>query len=881
MHSSYSFGQWIKQLRAEHDLTQEALAEQVGCAVQTLRAFESGVRRPSRAMAERFAQVLSVSPEQQTEFLRIARLPLHKNTVPAPAEVSADQQPTSQQLIVLPQPSSIFIGRETERKQVLEYLAQPQQRLITLLGSGGIGKTRLALQIGHDVISRFRDGVVFVDLAQVQQLDHVITTLAHALALKQTQQLESAVLHALHDREMLLILDNMEHLLEAAATLNRWLDALPHLTIMVTSRERLRLTGEWIIELEGLRVPPHNPLATRRERQPVERFDAVRLFVERARQRVPDFTLTAHNQLAIAHICRMLGGMPLGIELAASWVRMLTPAEIEAEIAQSTDFLTLADRDKPLRHQSMRAVFDHSWHLLEPQERTILKRLAVFRGSARREAIDAVCGDLISQTGQRTRLLTTLASLIDKSLVRRINDSGGLPRFSLHELIRHYALEKLALEAAEAEQAYYLHCKHFTWVLQDQVALLQTAWDAAVLQQLNLDADNIRQAWTWAFEHKHFDLLSAMAPLLTFLWDQQLLLHEGKQLFHIAAEALRQHHCDTQQRHMLGELLTCEAIGASTQSDVHGARSLFEQALELLEDAEPRLARLNVYGFFSLVWFKLGDYTQATATGLKGVELAQKYGYPFHEALAQSHLALAHINSGEYATAQTVLATALQGWRALKHPRGISMSLHAHVNLALIFDQPDQAEIYAHEMSLLMSEAKDQRMMRAVFAVLGKIALHRGDLAEAEYLLQESIELEHELALKQPDPWIMGSLLLGAADVAWQQQRKVQALQRLLVAWHQLRHHAIAPWYMAAAHIVALMIVDCDAEVAGNLWQYIAAHPATRADLRLKVQQLLHDHQRAQTTAAYASIDVFLSTIDEILAELRSQYGVLDDMQAL
>lgn len=370
-----AFGRWIKRLRAEQDLTQEMLAEAVGCATPTLRSFEIGKRRPSRDMAERIADVLQVPTSQQTEFLRLARLPL---------EAQRDQA-------------------EDEETDVLAWLAP---------------------------------------------------------------------------RQLLLVLDNFEQLLgngDAVAWVAELFQHTPGLHLLITSRERLRLRGERIFELGGLALPA--------DAVAPEKADAVQFFLERAQQAAGDFRLDATNQPAVVRICKLLDGMPLGIELAAAWVRVLSVTEIADEIEKNMDFLALADRDAMPRHRSMRAVFDHSWRLLSDEERAVLMKLAVFRGRCLREAAAAVAD----------ATLLVLAGLIDKSLVRRMGDR----RFDLHELIRQFAAQQLAAEAQTvATKDRHLHYFH-QFALQAEAGMSQP--DQVIwYEKVDQEQDNLRAAWAFA-----------------------------------------------------------------------------------------------------------------------------------------------------------------------------------------------------------------------------------------------------------------------------------------------------------------------------------------------------------------------------------------------
>ncbi|CAN5833583.1 hypothetical protein BH10CHL1_BH10CHL1_14360 [soil metagenome] len=361
-------------------------------------------------MAEHIADVLKVPAEQRTEFLRLARLAVEaqRSTAINP-EINhpTASTPISAPRLSLPPIINSLIGREAEHNTLCTLLLDEHNRLVTIVGAGGMGKTRLVLDVATSLASHFADGVIFVPLAPMRSATHLPGAIADALQLAQGGDDPSEqIFTALASRQLLLLLDNFEALLHqeedgAAAWINQLLQQTAQVQILITSRERLRLRNERTFELGGLALPT--------TALPPEMADAVLLFLERAQQATPQFRLDSSNKTAVARICQLVDGMPLGIELAAAWVNVLDPQEIADELAHNIDFLARSNRDATPRHRSMRAVFDHSWALLNEDERAILGRLATFRGGCTRDAAQSVA----------EATLPRLAGLIDKSLVRR------------------------------------------------------------------------------------------------------------------------------------------------------------------------------------------------------------------------------------------------------------------------------------------------------------------------------------------------------------------------------------------------------------------------------------------------------------------------------
>ncbi len=397
----------------------------------------------------------------------------------------------------LPLAPTAFVGRETELAALADRLADPACRLLTLVGPGGIGKTRLAVQAAAKQLDAFANGVVFVPLAPLGSADLLVPAIADALDFTLTgrDSPQTQLLDYLSSKEMLLILDNCEHLLAGAGLFADILRRAPDVTMLATSRERLNVPGEWLFDVQGLPVPDHWDTAADQT--------AVALFVQSVRRQLNNFAPTEAESAAVVRICRLVGGMPLAIELAAGWVRVLSCAEIAREIEHSLGILAGKQPGLPLRHQSLQAVYEHSWNLLTVEERGAFMRLSVFRGGFQREAVEQVAG----------ADLRLLAALIDKSLV----GAGPTGRYQLHELARQFAWEKLDQAGAVIDTA-NRHLVYFVAMGEQAAPELIGPRQATWLDRLELEHDNLRAALAWSQTANRVDLGMRLTVGLWRFW---------------------------------------------------------------------------------------------------------------------------------------------------------------------------------------------------------------------------------------------------------------------------------------------------------------------------------------------------------------------------
>ncbi|GHO60558.1 LuxR C-terminal-related transcriptional regulator [Ktedonobacter robiniae] len=622
----------------------------------------------------------------------------------------------------LPQPSTAFIGRDRELKQIAGLLTDPTCQLLTLVGSGGIGKTRLALQVATSQQVHFVDGVSFVALTSIDSPDFLPTSIGATLEIPFLDPEEPLlqIRRYLRDKQMLLVLDNFEHLLDAAGCLTELLQAAPHLKILVTSRERLNLREEWVFPLDGLSYPAA-PVA-----DSAEHYGAVQLFVQRARQVRPHFVLSDHVH-AVLSICRQVEGMPLGLELAASWLHVMSCEQIAARMANNLDFLTTPLRNMPERHRSLRVVFQQSWSLLSADEQAVLMRLSLFRGGFDGAAAVAVAG----------ATLTVLAGLADKSLLRM--DSTG--RYDLHELLRQYAGEKLA-EACEISTTTQRYLDYFLELAEAGEAHAYGREQVIWYDRQEVEMDNLRAALAWSINTKKVEIGLRIAAALRWVWETRGHLEEGVTWFNkllpisrdvspsVRAKALHR------ASELAGQLAYEPQATLWIQEALHLARSTHD--------------RWNLaWSLSSAAYFTEQDSHHALAMLEEGLALF----WELQDALGLSHtlrrLAGCAIGHHKHAYAACLLEQALQNDRQAgdKHAvawdlcfRGVVLWIHQH--------HPKQVIPLYQESIALFEEIRDVRGRAHPLVMLAEAERSQGNFARSQALFHETLLLERALGIR-------------------------------------------------------------------------------------------------------------------------------------
>ena len=735
-----SFGAWVTRRRKALALTREQLARCVGCSVPGLRKIESDERRPSRQLAELLADCLQVPTDQHPTFVQVARGVERVERLGTPRSVSAAVRPRPAQphsSSNLPIPPTPLIGRKPELAALTRLLRDPQCQLLSLVGPGGIGKTRLAIEAASTQRELFSNGVCFVPLVSASSPEFIVPAVADALGFTFSGpvDLKMQLLNYLREKCLLLVLDNLEHLLEGSELLAELLQQAPGVKLLVTSREQLNLQGEWLFDLHGLPVPPLDQVV------PLEKYSAVALFVQSAGRAQMGFELRAEDQPWVAHICRLVEGMPLALELAATWVRTLSPAEIATEIERNLDFLSVSARDLPERHRSMRAVFDSSWQMLLAEEQRVLCRLSVFCGGFLREAAEQVAGASLS----------LLSALVTRSLVRRT--VAG--RYDLHELVRQYTHERLA-SSPELEAVRNEHMHFFLKLAEAAELELRGAEQLAWLDCLENEHENLRVALEWSLRDQALDAQESLrlTGALYLFWKRRAHWSEGREWL---KRALAQS-ADSQVTRERVKALNAAVLLAADQADTGPAWQLAQENLHLSRELgdESSIARsLNSLGF--LLW-KKKDFARARASCEEALGLFRELGDRF--AIADSLHNVSHIaiNQTDYEAAQRYCSEAATIYRELGDDIGLDDALGDLGLVAYLRNDHAAARPYLEESLARFRRAASVPGVVSALNRLGDLARCQGDYAQAEMLYAECLALYRDLGDKDEFPSLLHNL---------------------------------------------------------------------------------------------------------------------------
>ena len=838
MPESISFGTWLRQKRRALDLTQKALADQVGCAAITLRRMEADEYKPSNELASVLFEKLGIPESERTQWVRFARGLSDRPNHHIPSSRSRDQKAN------LPSPLTSFIGREKEIETLKQLLTSPGGgRLITLTGAGGSGKTRLALEVAASLRDIFSEGIWFIDFAPLTNPALVLQSLLTTLGL--SEQVSRSTIDIVSDflqtKRALLLFDNCEHLIQACAELvETLLRSCPTLHILATSREVLSVPGETLYLVPTLTTPD----PAKADLDTLQQYEAVQLFVERAQTKLPGFRLSRENTLAIAQVCHQLDGIPLALELAAARVKALRVEQIAARLEDRFRLLISGTRTSLPRHQTLHALIDWSYNLLSEDERLVLQRLSVFAGGCTLEAAEAVC-----LGAEADNVLELMTQLVNKSLLISEREQGQEARYRMLETIHQYARGRL-IQSGDGEQIRGRYFEFFLHLAEQVEPNVRGPQLPASLDQLETEHDNLRAALEWSLSQaeRGEDSLRLASALFSF-WDQRGYRGEGRTWL---ARALSNP--------------TAPGAGAARAKVVYGAGCLayaegdFRSARPLLEKSVDLWRALGPAGLIGLahtlsalgqVVRGLGDPATARAFGNEAVAIFREQRERWGLAWALSYLGMTLRDLEDFSLAHSFVEESFTLWQNLGNQAGLAFAIRIRGNIALrqgnyelaqrayvetlainrklsdkvaiarslielgqatlCLDDPVQAKIYIQEGSDLLRVVGSKAWQVDCLYYFGLIAQYEGDSHQARIFLEQVLVLSrHSGPL-----WERANGLMGLAGVAAADAQALRAARLLGAADTQLELGA-SYWDAAERRYIERAVASAVAQLGEN-----------------------------------------------------------------
>ena len=737
----------------------------------------------------------------------------------------------------LPAEMTPFVGREHELETLIKLVQDSTTRLVTILGMGGIGKTRLVLQLARNIVNQhesrpqqFRHGVYFIPLAPIASADHVATTIAENVQFTfySADNPEKQLIDYLREKSMLLVIDNFEHVIAAAQLVSNILQNAPHIKVIVTSRERLNIRSETMYTLDGMDFPEWETP------EDVYHYSSVKLFMQSARRAKPDFELTIDNLPMLARICRLVQGMPLGLELAAAWVDYLSLNDIAEQIQSNFDFLETEMRDVPDRHRSIRAVFDYSWALLDDKERDLVMKLSIFRGGFTLAAAVAVTG----------AMLRTLMTLVNKSWLFR--DANG--RFHIHELIRQHAEELLRdsnLEAAIADA----HAKYFADFLHGIIPHFGISDDIfrTHSQTFEVELYNMRSAWQVATENSDtatlMKLLIPLNGLAHFYGHYQTTYDVLEQTI----QAYRKIEHDSAAGSLFLTLLTSIGWLSFRLGRIESAIQILQEVIVLMDTALLPIGFQDPYTGLAMAYSILGNYDKALKLGRHGLEFNTSRNDQFNIMQSNYVLTSASIGNGDYEKAK---AYSLEALRIAKNFRQSWFQAYANIDLGHIAratnDFSAARDHYLTSYNLRKDITHDAEGMAVSLRWLGQIELAEGHPKAAQDRFNESIALYSEIGDRFGLVMALTGLgealtALGDYDAAYPQFHRALRL---------LAEVQIAPLTLSTLVSYShLLLVSGDSEKGHEVLGIVLNHPMTKPESQTEAQAILDTYGDNNHTA--------------------------------
>ncbi len=614
----------------------------------------------------------------------------------------------------LPVRATSFIGREAELAEIGVRLANAECRVLTLIGEGGVGKSRLALQAAQTHIHQFLDGAWFIPLAAVQDAEGMFLAIASALKINATGGEQTR--EFLRDKNLLLILDNMEQLV--GDTVREWIAETirlaPNLKLLVTSLTRINIQAETLLEVRGL---PHNDSSS----------PAIKLFVDRARRLKPDFHLNDDDAPALARLCELVNGSPLALELAAAWARGLAVPEIAREIERNLDILAVSQQDVPPRHRSMRAVFDHFWNLLSRDEQIVFQKQAVFRGGFTREAFCEVAGTDLAM----------LARFVDKSALH-FHDDG---RYRRHSLMAQYADLRLSDDTQLRAQTRAAHARYFGKFVQRLEMEFFGGQPQKAMPLFLADLANIRSAWEWAVENRDAPIFNAMSDSIMQGFDFAGLYREAFQMAEAAIRALERLPKKAKKESVIAKGRVMGLAGAFLfrLGEYQQAMDGCEKSLNALEKYRPHIARAHTLVYAGAAQFGLGAMPRVIEHWKKAAEEYQAVHSEWGEMTANSNLAEVFLATGQLPEGTACAERALTLARKMDNLEMIGASCSSLASAAMQEEKYNEAIQFAEEALRSHQQVGHDAHIANALATLAQIASKQNNFDEARRLLEESI----------------------------------------------------------------------------------------------------------------------------------------------
>ena len=697
---AHSFGNWLKTRRKARDLTQAELADQVGCSAAAIRKFEAEERRPSSQIIERVMEIFEIPQRERASFLHFARGDLRS----APAETKEDfpwQVSATSARSNLPATVTSLVGREREITEVHEYLSKENIRLVTLIGPPGIGKTRLSIESARISLQDFPDGVFFIALALLDDPALMMPTVAQALNFVEvnhqagTEQLSDGI----RGKQMLLVLDNCEHLIEdVAALVSLLLSTCPHLKVLTTSRESLRIPGEWLYVVSAFDFPAEHPSV---DVESAAQYPALVLFEERARAVRADFSLTSENIDAVTAICARLDGLPLVIELMAARMRLMSPQELLDRL--TAQFVLTADGMRAAfeRQKTLQKAIDWSYKLLQPEEQKLFAYLSIFTGSFSLETLE----NILSQKSLEKPVPELVASLLDKSLIKRAPDfeSGNKVRYTMLVTLREYALNRLR-EMGEETELRNRHLMFYFSLAEKASHELRGPRQAVWLRQLASVRGDLRSALEWAIEKQQTEAALKMGSYLSWFWFRRSDLGEG--------------------RRWLGKIMNLPKAS---------------QYPHWYSDVLAQLARGT--------WLHVGP-GQARPFVEQAISVAQQHDDQWNVAQASIILGLVLIGEGNFTGAQAMIANSKAFFQKVHNEWGYAMAVLCHALSAFIQGDLTLSLTLHEECLAVFRRLGDKLFENTALRFIGIIHVRQANLKRGGEALREALLLAQEIGSK-------------------------------------------------------------------------------------------------------------------------------------